>query len=255
MKSLIRSSLAALTLAAGVLVQGPALAQEDNQALTPKQQDAVKKLVREYILENPAIIAEAIDALREREQLAAELEAKRALADRKDDIYNDARAPVLGNPEGDVTIVEFFDYRCTYCKSVSDTLFDTAKADGKVRIIMKELPVLGPDSVVAARAALAAQVQKKYEPFHRALMRVKGPLNEQAVMKAAADSGINVEKLKKDMDDGAIAKALSDNAQLARSLGVRGTPAFIIGDQLVPGAVGGPALKQLIDQARNPQKS
>jgi protein-disulfide isomerase len=246
-------TLAAL-LFAGSLAAVPLAAQaQEDQPLTPKQQDAVKKLVHDYIMDNPTIIADAIEALREKEQLAAETDAKKALTDRKADIFEDVNSPVLGNPKGDVTIVEFFDYRCPYCKTVSDSVFDAVKTDGKIRLVMKELPVLGPDSVLAARAALAARGQKKYEELHKAFMHMKGPINDQSVMKTAAEAGLNVEKLKKDMDDPDIDKALKDNVQLARALALTGTPGFIIGDQIVPGQIPPTALKQLIDQARKPK--
>jgi protein-disulfide isomerase len=232
----------------------PVQAQED-QPLTPKQQEAVKKLVHDYIMDNPSVISEAIDALRQREELAAEVDAKKALVDRKNDLYNDPNSPVLGNAKGDVTIVEFFDYRCPYCRSMVDLVFDAVKSDGKVRLVMKELPVLGPDSVVAARAALASRSQNKYEEFHRALMKLRGPVNEQAVMKVAGDVGLNVERLKKDMEDDSLDAILKSNIELAHALNVTGTPGFVIGDQLVPGAINAQALKQLIDQARKPKAS
>ncbi len=239
--------LVALPLAALPLVS--AQAQED-QSLTPKQQEAVKKLVHDYIMDNPSIISDAIEALREKEQLAAENDAKKAIADRSRDIFDDPNSPVLGNPKGDVTIVEFFDYRCPYCKAMNDGLFQILKSDGKIKLVLKDLPVLGPDSVFAARAALAAHHQKRYEAFHRDMMAFKGQLDEKVVMKLAAESGLNVDTLKKDMDDPAINKAINDNMQLAHALGVNGTPAFIIGNQLIPGAMPIPALKQLVDQTR-----
>lgn len=254
---LLRSFAALLvagSLAVLPMVAAPAAAQaQEDQPLTPKQQDAVKKLVHDYIMENPSIIAEAIEALREKEQLAAENDAKKAISDRSRDIFDNPASPELGNPKGDVTVVEFFDYRCPYCKAVSDAVFETVKTDGNVKLVMKDLPVLGPDSVFAARAALAARNQKKYEAFHKAMMHLKGPLNEQTVMKTAAEVGLSAEKLKADMADPQIDKAINDNLQLAHALGINGTPAFIVGDQLVPGAMPPAALKQLIDQARKPK--
>jgi len=245
--------LAAL-LMAGTLAVLPLAAQaQEEQPLTSKQQDAVKKLIHDYIMENPSVIADAIEALREKEELAAENDARKALVERKDEIFNDPSTPVLGNPKGDVSIVEFFDYRCTYCKASIDTVFDAVKADGKVRLVLKEFPILGPDSVLASRAALAAKAQKKYEDFHKAMMHLKGPVNEQSIMKTAAEAGLNVEKLKKDMEDDQIDKSLKANIQLARSLSITGTPAFIVGDQIIPGAVSGASLKQLIDMARKPK--
>ncbi|HIJ37956.1 MAG TPA: DsbA family protein [Rhodospirillaceae bacterium] len=243
-----------ILLFAGFMAAHPVAAiAEEEQALTPKQQDAVRKLVHDYLLENPSVISEAIEALRQKEELAAEMDAKKALADRKDEIFSDPQTPVLGNKKGDVSVVEFFDYRCTYCKSMLDMLFDTVKADGKVRLVMKEFPILGPDSVVAARAALAAKSQNKYEELHKVLMRMKGPMTEQTIMKAAAEAGLNVEKLKKDMEDSSIDTTLKNNVHLAHALNLTGTPGFIVGDQLVGGAMSPQALKQLIDQARKPK--
>jgi protein-disulfide isomerase len=224
--------------------------QQDDQTFNPKQQDAIKKLVHDYLLENPAIIAEAIEALRQKEDLAADLAARKALTDRKDELFNDPDSPVLGNPKGDVTLVEFFDYRCPYCKAMFEQLAETVKSDGKVKLVLKEFPVLGPDSVTASRAALAAREQKKYEEFHRAMMRLKEPLNEKVIMKVAAEVGLNTDRLKKDMDDQKIDLILKNNLKLAHELDINGTPAFIIGDQIIQTAMSQQSLKQLIDQAR-----
>lgn len=250
---LFRIKAAALLLAGSLAVLPVVAHAQEDQPLNAKQQEAVKKMIHDYLVENPSVIAEAIEALREKEQIAAETDAKKAMVERKDAIFNDPNNPVLGNPKGDVTVVEFFDYRCPYCKSMSDTVFETIKADGKVRLVMKELPVLGPDSVTASRAALAARNQKKYEEFHHAMMRLKGQVNEQVILKTAADVGLNVEKLKHDMEDDQIDKQIRDNIELARALNLSGTPGFIVGDQVVPGAMPGTALKQLIDQARKPK--
>lgn len=245
----LRAWLPALLLAALMMAPQASRAQDD-QSFTPKQQDAVKKLVHDYLMENPAIIAEAIEALRQKEDLAADLAAKKTLADRKDEIFSDPDSPVLGNPKGDVTLVEFFDYRCPYCKAMAEQLFDAVKSDGKLKLVLKEFPVLGPDSVTAARAALAAREQKKYEEFHKAMMRLKEPVTEKVIFKIASEVGLNIDKLKKDMDDQKIDTILKNNLKLAHDLDVSGTPAFVIGDQLVPGAISPQNLKQLIDQAR-----
>jgi protein-disulfide isomerase len=247
MKFLFHRLLPALLMTALFVASPMAHAQDD---LTPKQQDAVKKLVHDYIMENPGIIADAIEALRQKEDLAAEAAAKKTLTDRKDEVFNDADSPVLGNPKGDVTLVEFFDYRCPYCKAMSDQIAEVVKADGKTKLVMKEFAVLGPESVTAAKAALASREQKKYEEFHRALMRLKEPLTEKTLMKTAADVGINTDKLKKDMDDPKIDTILKNNLKLAHDLNVDATPTFVIGDQIVTGAIPAQNLKQLIDQTR-----
>jgi len=239
--------LSALLIAAALAAAPVARAQDD---LTPKQQDAVKKLVHDYIMENPGIIADAIEALRQKEDLAAEAAAKKALVERKDEVFNDPDAPVLGNPKGDVTLVEFFDYRCPYCKAMADQIAEVVKADGKTKLVMKEFAVLGPESVTAAKAALAAREQKKYEEFHRALMRLKEPLTEKTLMKTAAEVGINADKLKRDMEDPKIDAILKNNLKLAHDLNIDATPTFVVGDQIVTGAIPAQNLKQLIDQTR-----
>lgn len=246
----ISTAAVALLLAAAPLT---AAAQEE-QPLNPKQVEAVQKIVRDYIMANPEIVAQAIEALREKQRLAAEAEASKALVERANEIFQDPDSPVAGNPQGDVTIVEFFDYRCTYCKSVSDDLFTVVKNDGNVRLVFKEFPILGPESVYAARAALAARHQDKYEAFHRALMKMRGVVNEMTIMKTAADVGLNVEKLKKDMEGPDIEATLKRNMELARALDLNGTPAFVIGDRIIPGAIDQGTLKNLIEQVRKPKE-
>lgn len=243
--------LAAVAVAA-LLAASPAAQAQEDQPLSPKQAEAVRKVVRDYIMANPEIIRDAIEALREKQRLEAEEEARKALVERSKEIFEDPDSPVLGNPQGDVTLVEFFDYRCTYCKAVTDTVFDTAKADAKLRLVFKELPILGPESVFAAKAALATRAQGKYEEFHRAMMKARGMVNEESILKTAQGVGLDVEKLKKDMAAPEIEAQLKRNMDLARSLDINGTPAFIIGDRIIPGAVDGDTMKKLIEQSRKP---
>lgn len=250
----------AAVLAAFLVFDLPGARAEETPALTAGQAEAVRKLVRDHILENPEIIAEAIEALREKQRLAAEAEAARTLIERRKDIFEDPDDPVAGNPQGDVTVVEFFDYRCTYCKKVSDMLFETVKGDGKVRLVLKEFPILGEESVIAARAALAARTQGKYEQFHLAMMELRGSLSgaaamEEAIIKVAGKVGLDIEKLRADMGDAAIGDILRANHELARALDISGTPAFIIGDRIIPGALDRQTLTHLIALARKgPEK-
>lgn len=237
---------------AALLSFAPAVQAQEDQPLNPKQVEAVKKVVRDYIMANPEIIRDAIEALREKQRLEAEEEARKALVDRGKEIFEDPDAPVLGNPQGDVTMVEFFDYRCSYCKAVTDAIFEVMKNDGKLRLVFKELPILGPESVFAAKAALAARGQGKYEEFHRALMKMRGVVNEDSILKTASGVGLDVERLKKDMAAPEIEAHLRRNMELARSLDINGTPAFIIGDRIIPGAVDADTMKKLIEQARKP---
>jgi protein-disulfide isomerase len=158
---------------------------------------------------------------------------------------------VAGNPDGAVTVVEFFDYRCPYCKAVARDMIETLEAEGDVRIVFKEFPILGPDSQTAAKAALAADRQGKYLPFHQALMDHKGTLDRDAILDIAEELGLDLELLEVDMESPEVATVIARTLALAEALDIGGTPAFIIGDELVPGAVDMKTLKDLVAKARN----
>ena len=144
---------------------------------------------------------------------------------------------MIGNPKGDVAMVEFFDYNCGYCKGMFPAMMETVKADGNIRLLMKEFPILGPSSVTATKAALAARKQNKYTELHLALMDHKGSLTDDAVMQVAKDTGLDLARLQKDMADPAVTAIITKNRDLAQDLDIQGTPALVIGDTLVPGAV------------------
>ena len=165
-------------------------------------------------------------------------------------LTQDPDSPVIGNPDGDVVVVEFFDYRCGYCKKVVNDLRQVVESDGNIRLVMKEFPILGPESQLAARAALASAKQGRYEEFHFALMTARGQINEASIMAIAEDSGLDIDRLKQDMEGEEIDALLQKNFELAQSLGIRGTPAFVIGDELYPGALDLQSLKALITKAR-----
>ncbi|MBF0355572.1 MAG: thioredoxin domain-containing protein [Alphaproteobacteria bacterium] len=243
----MRRFLACLLLAS--LISLPLYAAEDK--LSPKQAEQVKKILRETLMENPELIADAIQALEEKQRLQSEAEAKKLLVARKKDIFEDPNSPVGGNAKGDVTLVEFFDYRCGYCKSVHDAVMRVVKDDGKIKLVYKDLPVLGAESVYAARAALASVKQKKYTEFQDVLMRHKGGFGEDVVMSLAKEVGIDPDRLKKDMASEDVAKVLKSNMELAESLGIRGTPGFIMGDHIIPGAVPEASLRQWVSDARS----
>src|SRR5438046_5273921 len=176
--------------------------------------------------------------------------AAQALSTRRREIFEDPDTPVAGNPNGDVSLVEFFDYRCPYCKQVEPSLEALLGEDRQLRLVYKEFPVLGPESVTASKAALAARKQGKYDAFHRAMMTLKGQINETAVYKTAESVGVDVDRLKRDMAAPEIARALKANTELADALDIRGTPGFIVGNEIVPGAIDLASLKQLIATAR-----
>lgn len=227
-----------------------AAAQSETSTIDLKDRVAIETVVREYILEHPEIISEALEVLQQREEIA-ELERQRAqLVARHDEIFN-SQSPIMGNPDGDVTMVEFFDYQCSFCKRVLDDVFAVSEDDPGLRVVFKDFPILGPTSVVAARASLAARNQGLYSEFHHALMAFRGQLSEAVIFDTAADVGLDVRQLRRDMEAPEIREELNANIRLAQQLGIRGTPAFVIGDQIVPGARSLQEMESIIERARS----
>jgi len=239
-----------LVLAIAVVFGADLAAAQPKDTLSPKQKKEVETLIRDYLKKNPGLIIELLqDAQRfQEEQEAAQSRAN--LVAHREALYKDANAPVGGNPKGDVTIVEFFDYKCPYCKNVVPTLVEAIERDKRVRIVFKELPVLGPESVIAARAALAARKQNKYGDLHFALMGIKGGFSEAQIFAAAEGVGIDLKRLREDMRAKEIDDMLIANRRLASMLGIRGTPGFVIGDNIIRGAIDGDALAEAIADAR-----
>lgn len=244
-------SCAVLALAAGAMAAPRAgLAQETPPVLDAEQSEAIEALVRQYLLDHPEVIVEALQAYERRQQAAEAERQHQALTAEAETLFNDPAAPVLGNPEGDVTLVEFFDYRCPYCKRMTGILTQLIDDDPKLRVVMKEFPILSQESIFAARAALAAERQGKYESFHFALMENGGGFTEDEIMAVAESVGLDESQLRADMADPQIEAALRRNHGTAEKIGVSGTPAFIVGDTLLPGAVSLEQLKALIAEAR-----
>lgn len=229
-----------------------ALPARAGEPFTAQQEEALGRIVRDYLMKHPEAIIEALQNAEEQMKAAAAEKGKRAIADRKADLERDPASPVWGNADGDVTLVEFFDYRCPYCKQVVPSVKALLAEDKQLRIVLKEFPVLGKESVAASRAALAAQRQGKYDAFHEALMSHRGQLTEDAVMRIAGSVGLDAEKLAADMSRPEIEAQLRKNYELAQALEIRGTPAFIIGGELIPGAVDVGTLRRKIAEARKP---
>jgi len=251
---MMRSWLSGLSALLGVAVLGslglatPAAAQDP---ATPLSREAVEAIVRDYLLKNPELIVESVRAFQQRQQTQEQERVAGVLAARRAELHQDPNAPVAGNPRGDVTVVEFFDYRCTYCKSVAPAVRQLLEQDPNVRLVYKEFPILGPESVVAARAALAARAQGKYVAFHNALMAAGGgPLTLAEVLRIAGQVKLDTARLQTDMDAPEIRALLQKNLALAQELGIRGTPAFVVGTEVVPGAMDLAALKELVARAR-----
>jgi protein-disulfide isomerase len=230
-------------------VAAPAYADEPAEAAElPVEQ--IEKIVREYLLREPEVIYQALEELQRRQAEAAAARQLAAIAANEGKLLNDPTSPVGGNPDGDVTLVEFFDYRCAYCRRVVSSMRALLDEDRGLRVVFKELPVLGPDSVRAARAALASRKQARYVAFHFALM-TSDDLSLAGIRAAARAVGLDPDRLEADMAAPEVLAAIEANYALANELGIEGTPAFVIGDQLIPGAVDKVRLEQLIAQARS----
>lgn len=214
------------------------------------QSKDIARIAHDYLLEHPEVIREAIQALQAKEENAkADLQVQ-ALKDKKDQVFGDPASPFAGNPVGDVTIVEFFDYKCPYCKQVSPALEGLLQSDKGLKLVFKEFPILGDPSVLASRAALAAAKQEKYLPFHQAMMAYRGELDLNSIASVAAGVGLDAEKLVADMKSEEVEKQLTANHDLALALSIRSTPTFIIGDKVIPGALSIERLQDLITDFR-----
>lgn len=233
-----------LCLALALFATAPvAMAKEMTEA-------EVKRLALEAILENPDVIMQAVAILEKRDEEARAQAARQVLAESSDLLTRDPNAPVLGNPEGDVTVVEFFDYNCPYCRRVAPDVKTLLEQDGNIRLVYREWPILGQASEFAARAALAARKQGKYEEFHWAMMELRGRANETSVMKIAARLGMDLDRLRADMAAPEVDEHIATSTRLARQLGFGGTPSFVIGSALVPGAISLDDMKSLVKKAR-----
>lgn len=226
---------------------GQAVAEE---APATMAKDEFERRVHDYLLAHPEVVAEAINRL---EALQREQEAKQgqaALKSHVDQVFHDPGDPIGGNSKGDATLVEFFDYNCPYCKQTASVMTQAETADSRLRIIYKEFPILGPGSLFAAKAALAASKQGKYVAFHRALYQVRGHVDEGRVLDVAKNVGLDIARLKADMQAPEVAARIDKNIELARALGINGTPGFAIGDRVLVGAMDLKSLQAVIEASR-----
>ncbi|MGH6980333.1 MAG: DsbA family protein [Stellaceae bacterium] len=231
-----------------LLAGAPASGAADN--FTPAQTKELERIVHDYIVKHPDVLMEALQAAEEREKADKVARAEKSIRDQHNALYNDPESQIGGNPHGDVTIVEFFDYRCPYCKQVQPVLEGLLDSDRNLRIVYKEFPILGPASAYASKIALASRAQGKYNAFHRAMMETKGSIDEKVVDKVALSVGIDLAKAKADMAAPAIEAVIKKDFALADAINVNGTPAFIIAGKLYPGAMTLEELKKLIADAR-----
>jgi protein-disulfide isomerase len=243
---LTAASVALLAFAA------PQLSRADE--FSGPQRGEIERIVRDYLVAHPEVLQEAMTEL-EKRQSAAELEKhKAAVKQYSQALFSSPRQVVLGNPSGNVTFVEFFDYNCGYCKRAMDDMLTLLKNDPKLKVVLKEFPVLGPGSVEAARVAVAVRMQdktgKKYLEFHQKLLGGRGQADNARALAVAKEIGLDMDRLQKDMKSPEVEKTLQQDMKLAEALGLNGTPSYVIGDNVVVGAIGLKGLQENINTAR-----
>jgi protein-disulfide isomerase len=224
------------------------------ESFSDGQRGEIESIVRNYLIAHPEVLEEAMAELNKR-QAAAEAEKHEAsVATNAETIFNSPRGVVLGNKDGDVTFVEFFDYNCGYCKRAMTDMLDLLKSDPKLKVVLKEFPVLSEGSVEAAKVAVAVRMQdpsgKKYLDFHQKLLGGRGPADKAHAMAAAKDAGLDTARIEKDMASPEVRATIEENFKLAEAMGMNGTPSYVIGKQIVVGAVGLDGLKEKIGIAR-----
>lgn len=215
-----------------------------------QERQAFEAIIKDYLIKHPEVIKEAMEELERRQAVEAQAATKQKIGERADEIYRSSGDLVLGNPSGKVTVVEFFDYNCGYCKRAIPEVEKLIRSDDDVRVVIKEFPILGPGSVFAAKAALASRNQGKYNEFHQALTEVDGVKDETSVLQVAQQVGLDVDKLKTDMESEAVTGVIRRNYSLAESLSINGTPSFLIDEALEPGFVQFDVLARHVSEVR-----
>lgn len=225
-----------------------------SQPFSPEQRTQIEQIVKDYLIANPEVLR---DAMNELEKRAAAQEAdrqKKVVRDNAPLLFNSKKSVTIGNPNGDVTLVEFFDYNCGYCKRALSDLMDLMKADPKLKVVLKEFPVLGQGSQEAALVAAAVKLQdpdnSRYLNFHQKLMAARGPADKAKALAAAKEAGFDVARIEKDIPGQEVRAIIEESLTLARTLGLNGTPSYVVGDEVVIGAVGFKDLKALTETVR-----
>ena len=240
--------------AAAIMLALPAATPTRAQTFSADQRQEIEGIVKNYLLQHPEVMQDVMAEL-EKHQKAAEAEKNRAaVAENNATIFSSPHQVVLGNPQGNVTMVEFFDYNCGYCKHALSDMLTLLKTDPNLKFVLKEFPVLGEGSVEAAHVAVAARMQdatgKKYIEFHQKLLGGRGPADKARALAAAKEVGFDMARIEKDMGSDEVKKTIDENLKLADLIGVNGTPSYVVGDEVVVGAVGLDALKEKIAAER-----
>ncbi|MCR8546311.1 DsbA family protein [Salipiger sp. P9] len=245
----------ALTLAAGLFASVPALAQDfDFEAMTPEQRQAFGAQVRAYLMENPEVIMEAVGVLEAKQAEQQAAADDQIVADNADALYRDGYSWVGGNPEGDITIVEFSDYRCGYCRKAFPEVEELVKSDGNIRLIVKEFPILGDASLVSSQFAIATLLEAgpdAYKAMHDALITLEGDPSEPVLRRLAGTLGLDADAIIARMSDEEITRRIQETRSLAARLQINGTPSFVFGGEMLRGYVPLDGMRQLVDELRS----
>ncbi len=249
-----RLLLAAFTSAFAAFLLVGSMGAGRAQSFSPEQRTEIEGIIRNYLLRNPEVLQDVMLELEKRQSAAEAEKAKAAVKSNAALLFNSPRHAVVGNPNGDVTLIEFFDYNCGFCKRSLADLQNLMKDDSKLRVVLKEFPVLGEGSVEAARVAIAANIQdkggKKYFDLHQKLLASRGPVDKARALAVAKEVGLDVARIERDMASDEVRATIEENLKLAEALGLNGTPSYVIGNDVVIGAVGHDALKQKVSWAR-----
>ena len=221
------------------------------EAFTPEQKKELEVMMKDFIMNNPEVLLEAVQQHQIREEERAQMSAQEKLADYEATFAKGGELPEVGNPDGDVTVVEFFDYNCGYCKKAYQDIMKVIEEDKNLRVLFIDMPILSPTSKLMAEISVAAHKQDKYFEVHQALMDYRGPQSADKYYELAEKAGVDVEQLKKDMKSAEVQSRISKNMQMAADLNIRGTPGFVIGGKLFPGYIGMKRLKDGIEEARS----
>jgi len=227
-----------------------AVAQTADKTSSPPADNAMQQAIRDYILAHPEVLIESLQRAKKKEDQRLVASRKSTIETFQKDLTEDPSAPIFGNPNGDVTLVEFFDYRCPYCRRMEPLLQSLIKGDPGLRVVQKEFPILGPTATYAARVALAAQKQGKHAQLHEALMAQKPNIDEETILKTAAGVGLDIDRIKADMNSPEVETEIQRTLQIAKELGLNGTPSFIVGTELLPGGTDLGTLKSMISDGR-----
>jgi protein-disulfide isomerase len=245
----------AILIAATLFLASPAATPAQAQTFSTDQREEIGNVVKEYLLAHPEVMQDVMAELDKRQQAAEAAKHRAAVAETKGTLFSSPHQVVLGNPQGSITMVEFFDYNCGFCKRALSDMLDLLKTDSNLKFVLKEFPVLGEGSVEAAHVAVAARMQdvtgKKYIEFHQKLLGGRGQADKAHALAVAKEVGFDMARIEKDMNSDEVKKTIDENMKLADALGVNGTPSYVVGDEVIVGAVGIDVLREKIKAERN----